>query len=124
MQDSRFEKPQLDIWPLYEALPPASKADALAWQPGMPRRIFVATSVAESSIAVPGVGAVVDFGILPQAVYAPNFLNNAPRAVRFAALPATCACKELVIELQVAANWFVQDGRLRTAAARAEMCAR
>jgi ATP-dependent helicase HrpB len=52
--------PAVDVLPLHGRLP-AARQDA-ALQPGPRRRVVLATSVAESSLTVPGVRAVVDSG--------------------------------------------------------------
>jgi ATP-dependent RNA helicase HrpB len=52
--------PAVDVVPLHGRLP-AARQDA-ALQPGPRRRVVLATSVAESSLTVPGVRAVVDSG--------------------------------------------------------------
>lgn len=51
----------LDVLPLHGRLPAAAQDAALQQRPG--RRIILATSVAESSLTVPGVRVVVDAGL-------------------------------------------------------------
>ena len=51
----------LDVVPLHGRLPAAAQDDALRARAG--RRVVLATSVAESSLTVPGVRAVVDAGL-------------------------------------------------------------
>ena len=51
----------LDVVPLHGRLPAAAQDDALRPRPG--RRVVLATSVAESSLTVPGVRVVVDAGL-------------------------------------------------------------
>lgn len=53
--------PDLDVVPLHGRLPAAAQDAALQPRPG--RRVVLATSVAESSLTVPGVRAVVDAGL-------------------------------------------------------------
>ncbi|QYN32073.1 ATP-dependent helicase HrpB [Pseudonocardia sp. DSM 110487] len=50
-----------DVLPLHGRLPPAEQDRAL--RPGARRRVVLATAVAESSLTVPGVRAVVDAGL-------------------------------------------------------------
>ena len=52
---------QVDVVPLHGRLPAAAQDDAL--RPRDVRRVVLATSVAESSLTVPGVRAVVDAGL-------------------------------------------------------------
>jgi len=51
----------LDVVPLHGRLPPAAQDEALRRREG--RRVVLATSVAESSLTVPGVRTVVDAGL-------------------------------------------------------------
>ncbi|MCO1653524.1 ATP-dependent helicase HrpB [Pseudonocardia humida] len=51
----------VDVRPLHGRLPPAEQDAAL--RPGERRRVVLATAVAESSLTVPGVRAVVDAGL-------------------------------------------------------------
>lgn len=82
IQDRKIPRATIDVLPLYEELRPEIQAEALAWHPSMARRIVVATSIAETSICVPGVQAVVDFGLVHVRAYAPNLLLDVPRMVR------------------------------------------
>jgi ATP-dependent helicase HrpB len=52
--------PGVAVLPLYGALPPAAQAAAL--EPGASRKVVLATSIAETSLTIPGVTAVVDGG--------------------------------------------------------------
>jgi ATP-dependent helicase HrpB len=54
---------EIDVMPLYGAMPRPEQDRALEWNKGMPRRIILATGIAETSLSVPGVRAVVDFGL-------------------------------------------------------------
>ncbi|MFI9006821.1 ATP-dependent helicase HrpB [Actinosynnema sp. NPDC053489] len=51
----------VDVLPLHGRLPAAAQDDAL--RPGTRRRVVLATAIAESSLTVPGVRAVVDSGL-------------------------------------------------------------
>lgn len=53
---------RVDIVPLFGALPPDAQDRALA--PGNRRRVVVATNIAETSLTIPGVTAVVDSGLV------------------------------------------------------------
>ncbi|PRX43606.1 ATP-dependent helicase HrpB [Prauserella shujinwangii] len=57
----RLGEPGVDVLPLHGRLP-AARQDA-ALNPGPRRRVVLATAVAESSLTVPGVRAVVDSGL-------------------------------------------------------------
>ena len=57
--------------------------DALVWQPGMPRRIILATAIAETSLSVPGVRAVVDFGLARQPNYDQDHMGDLLQTVRY-----------------------------------------
>jgi ATP-dependent helicase HrpB len=52
-----------DVLPLYGSLDAAAQDAALRTTPGARRRIIVSTNVAETSVTVPGVTAVVDSGL-------------------------------------------------------------
>jgi ATP-dependent helicase HrpB len=60
-----------DIVPLHGALGPAEQDAAIAAAPGR-RRIVLATNIAETSLTVPGVSAVVDTGLHKVARYDPE----------------------------------------------------
>jgi len=51
----------VEVVPLYGALPPAEQDRAL--EPGAGQRVVLATNLAETSLTVPGVAAVVDSGL-------------------------------------------------------------
>ena len=59
----------VDVVPLYGALPPDEQDRAL--RPGPRRRIVLATNVAETSLTLPGVTAVVDTGLVKIARHDP-----------------------------------------------------
>lgn len=60
---------RLELRPLYGALPPEEQDRALA--PCERRRVFLATNVAETSITIDGVRAVVDSGLARVLTYSP-----------------------------------------------------
>ena len=60
-----------DLLPLYGELPPAEQDRALDPRPGGPRRVVLATNVAETSLTLPRVRAVVDSGSVRRAVFDP-----------------------------------------------------
>lgn len=53
---------QVSVRPLFGMMTPEEQAAALTWGAGDPQMVVVATNIAESSVTVPGVRAVVDFG--------------------------------------------------------------
>jgi ATP-dependent helicase HrpB len=59
------------LLPLYGELPPAEQARALEPAPGGPRRVVLATNIAETSLTLPGVRAVVDSGLVRRAAFDP-----------------------------------------------------
>jgi ATP-dependent helicase HrpB len=59
----------VDLIPLHGSLPANAQDDALRPGPAERRRIVVATNVAETSVTVPGVTAVVDSGLYKVARY-------------------------------------------------------
>ena len=59
------------LLPLYGELPPAEQARALAPDPGGRRRVVLATNIAETSLTLPGVRAVVDSGLVRRAAFDP-----------------------------------------------------
>jgi ATP-dependent helicase HrpB len=61
----------IDVLPLHGDLPPEMQDRAL--QPGPRRRIVLATNVAETSLTIPGVAAVVDSGFFRQLRHDPRF---------------------------------------------------
>ena len=63
----------LHVLPLHGALPPEEQDRVLTWIEGQQRRIILATDIAESSLSVPGVSTVVDFGLSRE----PSFKRDA-----------------------------------------------
>ncbi|MCA6240115.1 MAG: ATP-dependent helicase HrpB [Phenylobacterium sp.] len=61
--------PDVDLAPLYGALDPVAQDRAIAPAPAGRRKVVLATSIAETSLTIEGVGAVVDTGL----VRAPRF---------------------------------------------------
>lgn len=61
--------PDVDLAPLYGALDPVAQDRAIAPAPAGRRKVVLATSIAETSLTIEGVGAVVDSGL----VRAPRF---------------------------------------------------
>ena len=59
-----------DVLPLYGALPAKEQDRALV--PGEKRRVVLATNIAETSLTVPGVTAVIDSGFCKQMQYDPH----------------------------------------------------
>lgn len=57
----------LSVVPLHGSLPPSQQS--LAVEPGPRRKVILATNVAETSITVPGIAAVVDSGLARLAVH-------------------------------------------------------
>lgn len=72
----------VEVHMLYSELRQADQDEATHWQQGMPRRIVLAASDVESSLHVPGVQAVVDFGLTREPYYEPDFLNESLHTVR------------------------------------------
>lgn len=60
-----------DVQPLYGSLPPERQDSVLSPSPGR-RRVVLATNVAESSVTVPGVRAVVDTGLVRRLTFDPS----------------------------------------------------
>ncbi|MEM6387302.1 MAG: ATP-dependent helicase HrpB [Pseudomonadota bacterium] len=60
----------LEVLPLYGALPFASQQKALV--PGQGRRLVLATSIAETSLTLPGIRVVIDGGLARRARYNPG----------------------------------------------------
>ena len=59
-----------EVLPLYGALPAEEQDQALV--PGDKRRVILATNIAETSLTVPGVTAVIDSGLCKQMQYDPH----------------------------------------------------
>lgn len=66
------ECPDMQVLPLYAALPPEAQARVFGPPPGGCRRVTVATNIAETSLTVPGVVFVVDPGVVKQKEYDPQ----------------------------------------------------
>jgi ATP-dependent RNA helicase DHX8/PRP22 len=64
--------PDLQVLPLYAALPPEMQARVFAPPPPGARRCVVATNVAETSVTVEGVVYVIDPGVVKQKDYNPR----------------------------------------------------
>ncbi len=64
--------PDLRVLPLYGDLPLPEQRRALAPDPGGARRVVLATSIAETSLTLDGVGAVVDSGYARTARFDPG----------------------------------------------------
>lgn len=68
--DARW-KGELDALPLYGDLP-ADAQDAVLQGPGSRRRVIIATDIAETSLTIPGVRAVVDSGLARRPLFDPR----------------------------------------------------
>jgi ATP-dependent RNA helicase DHX8/PRP22 len=62
----------MQVLPLYAALPPDVQARVFAPPPAGCRRVVIATNIAETSLTVPGVVYVVDPGLVKQKEYDPQ----------------------------------------------------
>ncbi|OCF33609.1 ATP-dependent RNA helicase prh1 [Kwoniella heveanensis BCC8398] len=60
---------QLQVLPLYAALPPSAQAKIFSPTPKNTRRVIVATNIAETSMTIPGVAYVVDTGYKKEKEY-------------------------------------------------------
>jgi ATP-dependent helicase HrpB len=60
-----------ELLPLYGELPPDEQDRALDPRPGGPRRVVLATNVAETSLTLPRVRTVVDSGLVRRSVFDP-----------------------------------------------------
>ena len=72
-----------EVLPLFGDLPPEAQDAAL--RPGAGRRVVLATNVAESSVTLPGVTAVVDAGLARRASFDPSAGLDRLDVVRIAA---------------------------------------
>ncbi len=61
-----------EIYPLYGQLPPAVQQRALQKNKEGKRKIVLATSIAETSLTIEGVGVVIDTGLVKSAKFDPN----------------------------------------------------
>jgi len=57
----------LEVLPLHGELPPEQQDRA--FEPGQRRRVILATNVAETSVTLPGIGVVIDSGLVRQKQY-------------------------------------------------------
>ncbi|WWD20552.1 hypothetical protein CI109_105028 [Kwoniella shandongensis] len=60
---------QLQILPLYSALPPTAQAKIFSPPPRDTRRVIVSTNIAETSMTIPGVAFVIDTGYKKEKEY-------------------------------------------------------
>ncbi len=65
-------QPDLELLPLHGDMPMAQQAKVLNRPDGGPRRVVLATNLAESSLTVPGVRAVVDSGLAREPRFDPR----------------------------------------------------
>nr|XP_019051332.1 ATP-dependent RNA helicase prh1 [Kwoniella bestiolae CBS 10118]OCF30262.1 ATP-dependent RNA helicase prh1 [Kwoniella bestiolae CBS 10118] len=63
------DQPQIQVLPLYAALPPTAQAKIFSTPPKNTRRVIVATNIAETSMTIPGVSFVVDTGYKKEKEY-------------------------------------------------------
>ncbi|WVF68149.1 hypothetical protein IAT40_002912 [Kwoniella sp. CBS 6097] len=63
------DQKQLQVLPLYAALPPSAQAKIFSPTPKNTRRVIVATNIAETSMTIPGVAYVVDTGYKKEKEY-------------------------------------------------------
>jgi ATP-dependent helicase HrpB len=72
---------ELDVLPIHGGL--SLEEQARVFQPGPRRRVILATNVAETSITIPGIGVVIDSGLVRRTRYhnGRGFLTLAPIAV-------------------------------------------
>ncbi|NBU25388.1 MAG: ATP-dependent helicase HrpB [Gammaproteobacteria bacterium] len=71
LADLQTEAGEVVVTPLYGELSPAEQARALDPDPAAPRRVILATNIAETSLTLPRVRAVVDSGLVRRAVFDP-----------------------------------------------------
>ena len=64
--------PEVQLAPLYGALPPAEQDRAVAPAPHGTRKVVLATSIAETSLTIEGVRIVIDSGLARVPVYEPG----------------------------------------------------
>jgi ATP-dependent helicase HrpB len=70
-RDGQRDRSRVTVLPLYGELSPAEQARALDPDPAGPRRVILATNIAETSLTLPRVRAVVDSGLVRRAVFDP-----------------------------------------------------
>jgi ATP-dependent helicase HrpB len=61
----------IEILPLFGELSPEEQERALADDPRLPRRVILATNIAETSLTLPRIKSVVDSGLVRRAVFDP-----------------------------------------------------
>ena len=61
----------IEILPLFGELSPEEQERALADDPRLPRRVILATNIAETSLTLPRITSVVDSGLVRRAVFDP-----------------------------------------------------
>lgn len=106
VQVQRFTGSTPDIFCLYGAMTKGAQDDALVWEPGMPRRIILSTAIAETSLSVPGVRAVVDFGLARQPSYELDAMGDLLHTVRSRAmLCAVLLCRPCACTPRVCTHW-------------------
>ncbi|MFM7626292.1 MAG: helicase-related protein, partial [Gammaproteobacteria bacterium] len=71
LRDGSRDGTRVSLLPLYGELSPAEQARALDPDPAGPRRVILATNIAETSLTLPRVRAVVDSGLVRRAVFDP-----------------------------------------------------
>ncbi len=62
---------EVKIFPLFGELSPAEQDAALADDPRLPRRVILATNIAETSLTLPRIRVVIDSGLVRRAVFDP-----------------------------------------------------
>jgi ATP-dependent helicase HrpB len=70
--DEKLKDRGIDIVVLHGSIPPEEQRRVIARDDGGPRRVILSTNVAEASITVPGVTAVVDCGYERRVRYSPR----------------------------------------------------
>jgi ATP-dependent helicase HrpB len=78
---------------LYGELDPREQELALAASPHGPRRVILATNIAETSVTLPGIRAVVDSGLVRRAVFDPVSGMSRPRDPKNIAGLGRAACR-------------------------------
>jgi ATP-dependent RNA helicase DHX8/PRP22 len=72
MQMLGHQVPQLNIHPIYAALPPEMQSRVFEPTPAGARKVVIATNVAETSLTIPGIYYVIDCGFVKQNAYDPQ----------------------------------------------------
>ncbi len=68
----RLDRARIDVRPLHGDLPPAAQQAAIAPSPPGRRKVVLASAVAETSLTIEGVTAVVDSGLARRSVWSPR----------------------------------------------------